>query len=72
VNQASNPKYAKIKERFKKYLPTKNTLPASMKDGGLDSFGKRVERLRTDGIPEWLGKDPAKTAKPVKKTAPID
>jgi iduronate 2-sulfatase len=61
VNQASNPKYTKIKERFKKYLPTKNTLPSTMKDGGLDSYGKRVERLKNEGIPEWLGKDPALT-----------
>jgi arylsulfatase A-like enzyme len=63
VNQAANPKSAKIKQRLKKYLPTKNTLPSTMKDGGLDSYGKRVERLKTEGIPEWLGKDPAKTAK---------
>ena len=27
VNQAANPKFAKIRERFKRYLPTKNTLP---------------------------------------------
>jgi hypothetical protein len=32
-----------------------------MKDGGLDSYGKRVERLKNEGIPEWLGKDPALT-----------
>ncbi|MFP6875841.1 MAG: sulfatase-like hydrolase/transferase [Roseibacillus sp.] len=62
VNQAANPKYAKIKERMKTYLPTKNTLPFSMKDGGLDSLGKKVERLKDDGIPEWLGKDPVAVA----------
>jgi len=62
VNQSANPKFAKIKERLKKYLPTKNTLPPTMKDGGLDIYGKRVVRLQTEGIPEWLGKDPAATA----------
>jgi len=33
-----------------------------MKDGGLDSLGKKVERLKDDGIPEWLGKDPVAAA----------
>jgi len=35
----------------------------TMKDRGLDSCGKRVERLKTGGIPEWLGQDPAAAAK---------
>lgn len=59
VNQGANPRYAKIKERFKRYLPTKNALPASMKDGGLDSHGRRVESLKKGGVPDWLGKVPA-------------
>ncbi|MDB4459054.1 sulfatase-like hydrolase/transferase [bacterium] len=63
INQTANPKFAKIKARLRKYLPTKNVLPSSMEDGGLDSYGKRVDRLRTEGIPEWLGKDPSETAK---------
>ena len=62
VNEAANPQYASIKERLRKRLPTKNVVPASMKDGGLDSFGKRVEKMRNDGVPEWLGKDPSKQA----------
>jgi hypothetical protein len=62
VNQVSNPQFANIKERLKKYLPIKNTLPSTMKNGGLDSCGKRVERLQIEGIPKWLGKDPVVTA----------
>ena len=60
LNRAANPKFARIKERLRKHLPTNNYLPSSMRDGGLDSFGKKVEKLRSEGIPEWLGKDPAK------------
>jgi hypothetical protein len=30
----------------------------SMKDGGLDSHGRKVEALRKEGIPDWLGKVP--------------
>ena len=59
VNQAANPKHAKIKERFQRYLPTKNRLPSSMKDGGLDSHGRRVQALQKDGVSQWLGKIPA-------------
>ncbi|HJN13242.1 MAG TPA: sulfatase [Pirellulaceae bacterium] len=62
LNQAANPEYAHIKERFRKHLPTKNTLPSSMRNGGVDSFGKKVEKLKNEGIPQWLGKDPAKSA----------
>lgn len=47
-----------LKERLKKHLPRKNVLPSSMRDGGLDSFGKKVQKLRSEGIPEWLGRDP--------------
>tara|TARA_B110000495_G_C23031838_1_gene614803 strand:+ start:2544 stop:2738 length:195 start_codon:yes stop_codon:yes gene_type:complete len=61
VNQVSNPQFANIKKRLKKYLPIKNTLPSTMKNGGLDSCGKRVERLQIEGIPKWLGKDPVVT-----------
>ena len=60
VNQAANPRYAKIKERFKRHLPTKNALPASMKNGALDSHGRKVEALHNDGVPRWLGKVPAR------------
>ena len=60
VNQAANAKYAKIKERFRRHLPSKNKLPSSMKAGGLDSHGKKVEALERDGIPDWLGKVPTR------------
>jgi hypothetical protein len=32
-------------------------MPASMKDGGTDSFGRKVEMLKTDGVPKWLGSE---------------
>ena len=31
----------------------------SMKDGGLDSHSQKVESLRKDGVPKWLGTVPA-------------
>ena len=58
MNLAADPKYAKIKERFRRYLPTKNMQPSSMKGGGLDSHGRKVEALRKEGVPDWLGKAP--------------
>ncbi|MGB0578621.1 MAG: sulfatase-like hydrolase/transferase [Limisphaerales bacterium] len=57
-NLAADPKFAKLKERYIKYLPKKNALPRSMKDGGLDTHGRRVEALQKNGIPDWLGKLP--------------
>jgi len=59
VNQAANPKFEKFKERFKKYLPTKNVMPSSLKAGKLDTHGRRVEALQKRGVPDWLGKIPA-------------
>jgi iduronate 2-sulfatase len=58
VNLAADLKHAKIKERFRRYLPTKNVRPLSMKDGGLDSHGRKVGALRKEGILDWLGKVP--------------
>ena len=52
----------KLKEKMRKFLPAVNVVPASMKDGGSDSFGKKVERLRNGGVPDWLGKDPPTAA----------
>ena len=67
VNLAGDPKYAKIKERFRRYLPSKNVQPSSMKDGGLDSHGRKVEALRKDGVPDWLGKVPETKNKEMKR-----
>ena len=56
---AADPKYAQVKKRLAAYLPKENAVPSSIKNGGLDSFGRKVERLRTGGVPDWLGQDPA-------------
>ena len=37
------------------YMPKNDAVPTSMKDGGTDSFGRKVEKLRSEGIPDWLG-----------------
>ena len=29
-----------------------------MREGGLDAFGRRVARLRREGVPDWLGPEP--------------
>ena len=58
VNQAANPRYADIKERSRRHLPTKNVVPPSMKGGGVDSHGRKVETLQAEGVPEWLGAIP--------------
>ncbi len=67
VNLAAKTKYAKTKERFRRYLPSKNVQPSSMKDGGLDSHGRKVEALRKDGVPDWLGKVPETKNKEMKR-----
>ncbi len=58
-NLASDPKYSQVKEGLAAYVPKKNVVPISIQKGGSDSFGHKVERLRAEGVPDWLGKDPA-------------
>jgi hypothetical protein len=43
-------------------MPKNDAMPAAMKDGDTDSFGRKVERLRSEGVPDWLGKDPQNPA----------
>ena len=59
-NLAGNPDLARIKEKLGAYLPKNDVVPDSIKEGETDSLGKKVQQLRSDGIPSWLGKDPAK------------
>ena len=61
-NLAAHPGYASVKSELAAYLPKKNVVPEAMQSGGLDSYGKKVEMLRAEGVPEWLGKEPAKPA----------
>ena len=63
-NLAHDVKLARIKEKLGAYMPKNNAVPTSSKDGDTDSFGRKAERLRTDGVPDWLGKVP--------KTAGVD
>ena len=57
-NLAGDPKLASIKKKLRGYLPTDNVVPTSIKDGGTDSYGNKYERLRNEGVPDWLGKVP--------------
>jgi arylsulfatase A-like enzyme len=57
TNLAADPRYARIKEKLAAYMPKNDVLPTSMKDGGTDSFGKKVRKLRAEGVPAWLGKE---------------
>lgn len=54
-NQAANPDFASIKNRLKKFLPRVNVMPQSIRDGKQDSHGRKVEMLKEQGIPRWLG-----------------
>jgi iduronate 2-sulfatase len=66
-NLANDPKLASIKKKLGAYMPTNNVVPTSIKEGGTDSYGRKYARLRNEGIPEWLGDDPARTATPAEK-----
>ena len=54
-NVAGDPKLASIKKKLSGYLPAENVVPKSIEDGGTDSYGKRFEKLRDEGVPAWLG-----------------
>ncbi len=66
-NLAGDPKYARIRKKLGAYMPKNDAMPSSMKDGGTDSFGRKVEKLRSDGVPDWLGTE---TVRPPKKQRP--
>ena len=55
-NLAGDPRFARIKEKLGASMPTKNVVPTSMDDGGTDSFGKKVEKLRNRGCPGMAGR----------------
>lgn len=56
-NLAGDPKYARTIRKYRRHLPKTNVVPASMEDGGTDSFDKKVARLESVGVPSWLGGD---------------
>lgn len=58
-NLASDPKLASIKRKLGNSMPKVNVVPTSIENGGTDAYGRKLERLQTEGVPEWLGKIPA-------------
>lgn len=64
LNLANDPKLASIKKRLGGYLPKQNYMPLPMQRGENDAYGRKVERLRTEGVPEWLGRIPASSSNP--------
>ena len=58
-NLAARSEYGHVKARLAAYLPERNAMPKSIGEGGSDSFARKAERLRVEGVPAWLGKDPA-------------
>ncbi len=57
-NLAADPAYGWIKRGLAAYLPSKNAVPGPIEQGGADSFGQKVQMLRDEGVPAWLGKTP--------------
>lgn len=57
-NLAADPKWTSIKKKLAKFLPEDNVVPKSIQEGGTDSYGKKFEMLRHDGVPDWLGTTP--------------
>jgi iduronate 2-sulfatase len=58
-NLASDPRLASIKKKLGDYLPEVNVMPQSLRDGETDTYGRKVERLKAEGVPQWLGLIPS-------------
>jgi arylsulfatase A-like enzyme len=56
-NLAALPQYASVLREHRQWLPKKNVLPAGKTEWTIDSFGKTVEMLQTEGVPNWLSGD---------------
>ena len=54
-NLAGLVQYDEVIREHRQWLPKKNALPSGMEEWTIDSFGKKVERLRSAGVPDWLG-----------------
>ncbi len=67
-NLAGDPKLASIKKKLGDYMPDANVMPESLQKGETDAYGRKVERLQTDGVPEWLGRIPPATGLEIKRT----
>jgi iduronate 2-sulfatase len=58
-NLAHEVAYLPVKQRLSKAIPKRNKKPSSLDSGGQDSYGRKYEMLREQGVPEWLGAKPA-------------
>lgn len=63
-NLAGDAAYLAVKERLAKAIPTRNKKPSSLESGGNDSYGRKYEMLREQGVPVWLGAEPAASLRP--------
>ena len=62
-NLAGDSKFARLKEKLGAYMPKNNIVPSSIMDGGTDALGRKAEKLRSEGVPKWLGTKPARSPK---------
>ena len=62
-NLAGDSKFARLKEKLGAYMPKNNIVPSSIKAGGTDALGRKAEKLRSEGVPKWLGTKPARSPK---------
>jgi arylsulfatase A-like enzyme len=58
-NLSGDPKLASIKKKLAAHMPSTNVMPESLQDGETDTYGRKVERMQADGVPEWLGRIPS-------------
>lgn len=57
-NLAADPAYLPVKKRLSGSIPRLNKKPSSLESGGQDTYGKKYDMLREEGLPKWLGADP--------------
>ena len=62
-NLAGDSKFARLKEKLGAYMPKNNIVPSSIKAGGTDALGRKAEKLRSEGVPKWLGTKPTRSPK---------
>ena len=70
-NLAGDPDLARVKQRLGASMPTHNVIPKELREGGLDSYAERLQQLRDEGVPGWLGDIPPST-QPIPHTNPTN
>jgi iduronate 2-sulfatase len=58
-NLAGDPRLASIKSKLGDSMPDENVMPKALLDGDTDTYGRKVERLKKEGVPGWLGRIPS-------------